>query len=558
MNWKYLIIILALICLGQSQAIAQKIEPINLAQGRPYKITATWPDPLFAKLEGQYPDTNQVELTDGYLGEVCYQDSAWQAFLRQGNRIIEIDLGETQTIYQIQGRFLQVHVAGVYVPRYIDYSLSLDGKDWYKVGHELTQVGPWNRENQVEVISHKNLKHLARWVRLEFEADGNVFMDEIEVWGWLGKVEGAKTLEPIQGLLELTQEDLESKKGVLKAGSKQAAGACNIALLTYAYPKNPQDGIWHSLEYLPYITYISEEAVPIDWMFDTVLLCPQGTTPSGKQLNATKISEAATIVDWKWFLEETFRPNQQIAALNQAVGIGQKLLNEPNKKIKVILTLINPSPLQRKFGSLEVSGEILNFDWNQVGIEQALKNRLSAIEWLMDQLLTRWEAENHENLELIGFYWHPEAIGFQFSPKEDTFINRVADLVHKRGLKLFWIPFYGAEGSYNWQQYGFDVAILQPNYMFSEVGEERLKLVFEIASTLGMGVEIEKHWADGKREREIWQNYLRYGVKYGYSEAICAYYQGFKDFERAALNYNTRFLYYESVYQFIKGKYQLE
>ncbi len=557
MNWKYLII-MVLICFGQNQAIAQKIEPINLAQGRPYNITATWPDPLFTKFEEHYPDTNQVELTDGYLGEVRYQDSAWQAFLRQGKRIIEIDLGEIQTINQIQGRFLQMHSAGVYVPRYIDYSLSLDGKDWFKVGHKETQVGPWNRENQVEVINLKNLKHLARWVKLEFEVDGNVFMDEIEVWGWLGIVEAAKTLDPIKGLLELTHENPESKKGVLKAGSKQAAGACHIALLTYAYPPNPQDGIWYSLEYLPYITYISEEAVPIDWMFDTVLLCPQGTTPSGRNLNATKVSEAATIDDWKWYLEETFRPNQQISALNQAVGIGQKLLNEPDKKIKVILTLINPSPLQQKFGSLKVSGESLNFDWNQIGIEQSLKNRLSAIEWLMDELLTSWEAENPENLELIGFYWQPEAIRFQFSPKEDIFINKVADLVHKRGYKLFWIPFYGAEGSYNWQQYGFDVAILQPNYMFSEVGEERLKLAFEIASSLGMGVEIEKHWVDGKREREIWQNYLIYGVKYGYSDAVCAYYQGFKDLERAALNYNTRFLYYESVYQFIKGKYQLK
>lgn len=314
---------------------------------------------------------------------------------------------------------------------------------------------------------------------------------------------------------------------------------------------------WVPADYLPYVAYVDAEGHPQDWMFDTIALCPQGTTPTQHSFGHNTPDKATNLADWQWYLDEAFEPGRQLDALEAAVGQAKTALGDPDYKVNVILTLVNASPAQRDFGDPWGRGKSLNFDYRQVGPGPALANRLLAEEWLVSEFLRRWEERGYQHLRLVGFYWHPESIGFRYSPNDDEFVRGVADLVHARGLKFYWIPFYGAEGSYDWHKYGFDLAVLQPNYMFSDTQEERLQVTSQIAQALGMGIELEKHWNSNWTELRKWTDYLNGGRKYSYIDTVVAYYQGFKDFGRAAAaDPATRRLFYDFVYQFIKGTYQ--
>ena len=530
---------------------------VNLALGKPYTVVATWPDPLFAKQQLAYPDTDGRELTDGKKASSSYADSGWQVFTRQGARRIDVDLGEECTVTSVMGRFLQSRSVGVYVPRWVRFSLSEDGREWVPVGQVATQVGPWNVSIKPEEFRIDGLRHVARYVRLEFPVDVLVMMDEVEVEGVVGVEAGAQRLNEYEAPPVLTAGS-HDRPGYLAAGTAAAAGARHIVLLPFGYPPEPERGEWTAQDYLPYVAYVSEDGKPLDWMFDTILLCPQSATPSGHVLSSNSPGKAADRADWEWYLNEAFRPGYQLDALEEAAGQAKEALNAPGYRVKVILTLVNAPPIQRQFGDVNGDGQPESFDYRQVGREQALAHRLAAEKWLFNEFWRRWQERGYQHLELIGFYWHPESIGFADSPDDELFVQEVAKMVHERGLKFFWIPYFGAAGSYDWYRYGFDVALLQPNYMFSESEEVRLRITADIAQALGMGVEIEKHWNEGLPELRKWFDYLNGGVKYGYINAVNGYYQGFKDFGRAATSDpGTRRLYYELVYQYIRGTYEV-
>ncbi|MDD2431986.1 MAG: DUF4855 domain-containing protein [Firmicutes bacterium] len=537
----------------------------NLALNKPYEITAAWPDDFFHQTESDYKDSESRELTDGEFGSLRYQDSAWQSFLRQGGRTIVVDLGEVKTVNEITGHFLQFWEAGIYVPRFLDYYLSLDNERFAYMGQVETNVGPWNRKNQKEQFTLKDLNHQARYVKIQFPTDVFVFMDEIEVFGVDEILPGSlelqiteeKALEKLWEKSAILGPEALSARGYLPKGSAEAAGAEHIVLLYYAYPPAVDKGSWASFDFIPYVSYISEDSMPKDWLFDTILMLPQGATPSGNKLYATDPSHAATIDDWLWYVEETFLPERQVSALNKAVKTCGNLLQDQDHKVKVVLSLVSPSPFQNDFGPLEKGGESLNFNYQKVGDQKALENRLTAVKWLIDQLICGFEKADTDNLELIGLYWTPESIVYHQSPSDDEFVRKVSELVHEKGLKFFWIPFYGAAGSYDWRNFGFDAVMLQPNYVFSDTEEERVKAAATTANHLGMGIEMEKHWNDTSVERNKWRDYLNGGVKYGYMNALVGYYQSFNDLSRAAMTYNSRSLYYDSVYQFIKGKYKI-
>lgn len=549
--------------LASRQAVAA--DPVNLALGKAYSVVEAWPDPLHSSQEAAYPDTNMSELTDGVRGAARYADPAWRVFTRQGGRSIYVDLGETATIHEIMVNALQSHPHGVYVPRFVEFSLSVDGTNWVPVGRVEPAIGPWHREIKTEAIRITGLNHAARHVRIRFPVDVMVMMDEIEVLGTYGFEEGAvdvATLPVPTGTdwrdSAILGPEILPKRGFLERGAEAAGGARHIALATYAYPANPANGEWTASDYLPYIAYVDTSGKPLDWMFDTILLSPQGATPSSRTLAGSTPETAATAADWLWYVEETFRPNMQLEALEQAAAQAKQALGDPDYKVKVILTLLNPSPAQDRFGALQPGGPELSFNWQSIGAEQALENRLTAVRWLLDEFLARWEALAPKHLELIGFWWHMEKVGFADGPYEDVFLNRVGEMVRQRGYRFFWIPYYGAPGVYDWHNYGFDVAILQPNHMFTETDERRLEITARIAETLGMGVEMEKHWTFSLETVSKWVAYLDGGAKYGYNDAVIAYYQNFKDFGRSATasDATSRRLFYDYVYDFMHGRFE--
>ena len=75
-----------------------------------------------------------------------------------------------------------------------------------------------------------------------------------------------------------------------------------------------------------------------------------------------------------------------------------------------------------------------------------------------------------------------------------------------------WCPYYAAYGSWRWKEAGFDIACLQPNFMFYSVESTRLNTCAEIAKLYGMCVELELEQTSSAEACAIYRQYLRAGA----------------------------------------------
>lgn len=253
------------------------------------------------------------------------------------------------------------------------------------------------------------------------------------------------------------------------------------------------------------------------WTFDAFLFLALGPAPSG----AAYHNGATTRDDWLAAMDRWFAKGRDVAALQEAVADASRQRGRPPGPRQVIFSLHYPSPAQRDFGDVDGDGRT-----------EDLRNpddRAKAIAWHVDQLIERFERAEHEGLELWGFYWMREGL----RAEDEEAVRRASEIVHARGLRLLWIPYYRAPGFERWREVGFDAAILQPNYAFlsqhdGRIRYDRLLETASLAHDLGMGVEIETGGiATDARAREMFGDYLAFASDSiaGYGRAAKAYYQ---------------------------------
>lgn len=115
----------------------------------------------------------------------------------------------------------------------------------------------------------------------------------------------------------------------------------------------------------------------------------------------------------------------------------------------------------------------------------------------------------YSNLRLIGFYWQEE--NGNILP---TWSSMIASYLHEKNLAYYWIPYFNAFNYAQWKNYGFDMAWLQPNYLFDDsLDKSRLYDACSIASARGMGLEVE--WDNNKpigRHADYWDVYEELGI----------------------------------------------
>jgi len=174
----------------------------------------------------------------------------------------------------------------------------------------------------------------------------------------------------------------------------------------------------------------------------------------------------------------------------------------------------------------------------------------------MEMFEAKLSEYDFENIEFVGYYWYDESI----YPQDNApyIVSETAKIVHNRGYDFFWIPYYTASGFSAWDSYGFDVACMQPNYVFKE--EEPYSKIPQAAyltQLYGMGIEIE---ISGKAFSSdiIYRKYMEYlsgGVLYGYmKDCVHMYYQDVTVYYDAAVSKDqSDRLIYDYTYQFIKG-----
>jgi len=128
-----------------------------------------------------YPDTGDVELTDGIYGAVDYTDPAWQGRNTGLVYSFTIDLGSVQTIKEFRSRWLQTESAAILLPKFVTYYVSDDGSNFTLIG-SVNRPG-YGDEDLAAWYTLTNLDNVSgRYVKLEITPPSEVwtFVDETE------------------------------------------------------------------------------------------------------------------------------------------------------------------------------------------------------------------------------------------------------------------------------------------------------------------------------------------------------------------------------------------
>ncbi len=505
---------------------------VDLALGKPYTVQDPWLDPQWVQSETSHPDTNGTKLTDGVYGTATVAN--FVGYLRDDYRNIDVDLGDIQTIHSASAGFLQDVQAGIYFPETVTFYLSSDGTNWAKIRTVPTAIPldttSSNGSSSIyQTFSLSGLNYAARYIRIHLQTHVWLFCDEVRVMG-------LTTVAATVPFPTVTPPVSTPALGFPKAGPL-TGGASQQALIYNGYTAN-DTSTWTVADFKPYVTYVDTSGNSQSMLFDSFLFLPEGTAPSGDSFGAS--GTPSNQADWQYYIDNTFDPANQLTALNAAVANAHTALH--NDLIPaVVIAIPYPSPSQTQFSAG------VNFNQNQVGNSTAQQNRFNAIKWYIDTVIQNWNTAGYTNLNLIGFYWYDENIEYGLSTIEIPLIQQVAAYIHSQGYKFYWIPDYQGQGFQIWQQLGFDIANMQPNYYTapSSVPAQRLAVAAAISKQYGMGIEIEMDdnilnmTPGGSSYRMKVQSYFSYGSTEGYKGTFCNWYQGIKTLENASQSTNA-------------------
>jgi hypothetical protein len=187
---------------------------------------------------------------------------------------------------------------------------------------------------------------------------------------------------------------------------------------------------------------------------------------------------------------------------------------------------------------------------------------------MVDEIRRRWQGERWSHLNLLGVYWMFETVYRGWDVDDHWLLKELRVHINKAGLKFLWIPFWS---SYNvhllddYRRHYFDLAFLQPNYMFYKEGKT-LEAAAAAARERNAGIEVEYYLelnepiAIQDERQDRFRDYLNGGVTLGYMKgAACAHFHGVGSLARMHRHADPREReFYEDIYDFVKGTYTLK
>ena len=550
---KIVLVLMVSFCTMPSAVFAHRRAPapppgmVNIVQRMAYNVTSLVSTKYsFSSHEAKYYLPGA--LTDGMIGSSTkLSDDEWQGYDHGGERSVVIDMGKVNTVHQMQERFLHYPSAEIYFPRKVTYSLSMNGTDWSVVGIVKSSVPLTDTAIAAQTYSLSGLNYQARYVKMTFTVDVNVFADEFQVFGNSGIVNNA--IVPQITPLPVYPD------AYCPPGSPKVGGIKNMVLIYNGYyPSNPAVGKNTVDELIPYVGYETTSNTIKDFMFDGFLFLPYVAVgaPSGGKYYCDKVHPTVK-PDWLYYLDNTFEASYNLSALNNATGKVKKILDKPSYTVKVEIAIPYPTPSATNFGDVDEDGIPENLS--------NLSDREKVIKWYVDQVMSRWKASHYINLDLVGFYWYEESADFSVDDSEKAMLLYTGRYIRNLGKVFDWIPFYQASGFAEWDSLGFDAAIMQPNFVFSHFPEPELGEAADACKKLGMGVELEIHWdaLTDSTYRSKYFEYLNYGVTKDYmKDAVHMYYQngGPGTFYQSCVSTDPQIRnIYDQTYKFIKGTY---
>ena len=508
-------------------------EYTNLILNKPHQIhVETGIKDKFA--ENNSPIDLNV-MTDGEFSpdHDIHNEKYYKFYTNGERRHIIYDLTHISAVDKFTASFTNVTGWSVNVPKAVSIIVSVNGKEWYKAGEIIPAESNIPQKADGELVLPQKLT--ARYVVFAFDVTSWVGIDELQVFG-TQSLTNAKA--PTEGLV--TEGILPNQR--IEPSADLMGGATDLCLIYhhYGYSSNTVD------YFKPYLAYLDKDGTPTDIMFDSFLFLyavssmPSGGSPDG----------GSVMSDWQWCIDDIFAKNQNLDALEKAAGEIKTALGLPEDfTYKVCLTLYNPTTQITDFGDIDGDGISENFTNYQ--------DRLKAIQWYIDQCEKRYSDANFKNIELVGYYWWDEYVRYE-DPDGEKLIKDTADMVHETDKDFIWIPWFVAPGYNRWESLGFDVACMQPNYVFKTTAPySNLPNCEMYTKMYGMGVEMEV-WEGSLSDKEFYSRYMSYialGAEKGYmNDTICMYYQSMNVFGAAAISDNLMGRnVYDATYHFIKG-----
>ena len=135
---------------------------------------------IYNKKWQSYPAGGETALVDGYSGSLTYGDGHWQGFT--SNLDVVIDMGTSMQLNSLSANFMQLTGPGVYMPKYIEVSLSSDGINFEKAFRVENNIPKdYNRLIFQDFVGGLNNKQ-ARYIKVFAKNNGGfLFVDELFV-----------------------------------------------------------------------------------------------------------------------------------------------------------------------------------------------------------------------------------------------------------------------------------------------------------------------------------------------------------------------------------------
>lgn len=503
-------------------------ERYNIAPKSFSRVNTIGPeDPLFRQVEKQYP---------GPVGGLTAVSEEWTGYNRQYGRQVTVVLPEAKNLERVNLTFLQRKSMGITLPKWLEVEVSRDGKAWSYAGKALHDVPAMEEETVIRTLAISLPEVEARYVRVSFPVEVFVFARQLEVW----------VKDAVQGISSFVL--LPPPNPTKEIANESSRRPVENMLLAYSGMYDDL-GTWRAEDFLPMVGYLTQDGYMRDQMFDTVLFLPYQTMPATKE-------------SWEAYLDDLFRKGRQLDALNSAMReynrLRGTLYTQPTKE-NVVIAIPYPAASQTNFGRLFEDKVSLSFSPATAGEEQAYQNRKKAVEWYFQELMKRWEKAEFNYLRLEGIYWFHELVE-DSAPKERELIRSTAAMVHKKGLRFYWIPYFGAPGVEEWKSLHFDYAFLQPNYYSDKsVSLERFDGLMDAVQKYGLQIEIEgdhKMYRD-PRFHQLYYNQLAATHRLGLDKnTLHAYYYGSKTLLQAVKSTDPELrAIYDDTYKWIRGRF---
>jgi hexosaminidase len=139
------------------EKITERSFLFHKAVGKKIEIKSQWSE--------RYPAGGKNALIDGLRGSTDHRDGLWQGYLGNDMDVV-IDFGKEIPFTSVMVTMLQNQKSWIFLPKYVECSLSSDGKHWHSVNQQLNQVSPKEEQVFIQPFTQPYPQTPARYLRV--------------------------------------------------------------------------------------------------------------------------------------------------------------------------------------------------------------------------------------------------------------------------------------------------------------------------------------------------------------------------------------------------------